>query len=408
MQDRSSSPRVVHIVNTTMMLGFFTGQAGFFRAHGFVLEAVSSPGEGLAEFGRREGIAVHAVKMGRTITPLRDMATVYGLWRLLRRVRPAIVHAHTPKGGLLGMAAAWLARSPVRIYHVHGLPLLTAGGVKRVLLRLSDRVTGRFAHRVLCVGPSVERAALDEGLFPREKVRVLARGTINGVDSAARFNPAVVGREAGLRVRTAWGIPAGARVLGFVGRAIRAKGLVELAAAWRVLREKYPDLRLIVVGPFEPHDPIPEGVRECLASDPRVHLVGWVTDPAAYYAAIDVLALPTYREGFPYTLLEAASMGLPVVATMVPGCTDAVEDDVTGKLVPPRDADALAGAVAAYLEDPSLRREHGRAARGRIVREFGQQEVWHALLEEYRELLATRLGAACAPDARVVPLYRDR
>jgi glycosyltransferase involved in cell wall biosynthesis len=392
-QNDSSGPRVVHVIMTPMMLGFFTGQAAFFQARGFVLEAVSSPGDGLVEFERREGIAVHTVAMSKRIEPLRDLVTLYHLWRLLRRLRPTIVHAHTPKGGVLGMAAAWLARVPVRIYHVHGLPRMTARGIRKVLYRWSDQVAFRLAHRVLCVSPSIRRAALGQGLFAPEKARVLARGTINGVDSAVRFNPALVGRDAGRRVRTTLGIPDDARVLGFVGRVLRSKGILELGEAWRQLRERYPDMHLMVVGPFQSHDPIPAEVEEGLAGDPRVHLVGWVEDTPAYYAAMDVLTLPSYCEGFPYAILEAAAMGLPLIATRVPGCVDAVVDGVTGMLVPARDACALAAAVAAYMEDAALRHRHGRAGRERVVSEFGQQEVWEALLGEYWELLATRLGA---------------
>jgi glycosyltransferase involved in cell wall biosynthesis len=387
MPNDPGSPRVVHITNAPMGLLFLTGQAGFFHAHGFVLEAVSSPGHGLAEFSRHEGIDVHAVEMSRRIAPVRDAVAVYRLWRLLRRLQPTIVHAHTPKGGVLGMSAAWLARVPVRVYHVHGLPRVAAGGTYRLLLRWSGRFTARLAHRVLCVSHSIRQAALDERLFPAQKGRVLARGTINGLDAAVRFNPALVGRNAGQQVRAALGIPAETRVLGFVGRVVVDKGVVELAGAWRELRAKYPDLHLLIVGPTQPEDPIPSEIDQALAHDPRVHQVGWVDDTPPCYAALDVLALPSYREGFPYALLEAAAMGLPVVATTVPGCVDAVVDGVTGTLVPPFDARALAGAVAAYLDDPSLRREHGDAGRERVVREFGQPEVWEALLAEYRELL---------------------
>jgi glycosyltransferase involved in cell wall biosynthesis len=403
MHDDPSSPLIVHITNAPMGLLFLTGQAGFFRTHGFELKAVSAPGRGLIEFGKCEGIAVHGVEMSRRIAPLQDLVSVYYLWRLLRWLRPTIVHAHTPKGGILGMTAAWLAGAPVRIYHLHSLPRVAAGGAYKVLLRWSGRITGRLAHRVICVSHSIRRAALDERLFPAEKARVLARGTINGVDSTVRFNPAVVGREAGLGVRAALGIPAQARVLGFVGRVVVDKGVVELAEAWRDLRERYSDMHLLVLGPLQPEDPIPAEVQDGLAGDPRVHLVGWMDDTPPYYAAMDLLALPSYREGFPYALLEAASMQLPVVATTVPGCVDAVVDGVTGALVRPFDARALAGAVAAYMDDPGLRQEHGRAGRERVDREFGQQAVWEALLAEYRELLDARPGTARRPVARAEP-----
>ncbi len=271
------------------------------------------------------------------------------------------------------MTASWLACTPVRIYYVLGLPITTAHGLKRFLLKWGDRVAGRFAHRVLCISHSLQRAALDERLFQATKIRVLAHGTMNGVDSAFWFNPEGLGHEAGPRMRAKLGIPIKAQVLGFVGRVVRDKGIVELVAAWRALRRRYPDMHLLVVGPFESEDPVPKAVKEELVNDPRTHLVGWVDDTRGYYATMNVLALPSYREGFPYVLLEAAAMAIPAVATQVPGCIDAVVDGVTGRLVPPYDARALTEAVAAYMDDPSLCRKHGSAAQS-----TGHTRLWPA------------------------------
>jgi glycosyltransferase involved in cell wall biosynthesis len=394
---------VVHIVNAPVMLGFFTGQTGFFRAHGFSLEAVSSPGHGLEEFSRREGVPVHVVTMSMGIKPLRDLVTVYRLWRLLLRLHPVIVHAHSPKGGVLGMTAAWLAGTPIRVYHLRALPRVAAGQTYKLLLQWAGRVTGRLAHRVLCVSQSIRQAALDQRLFPPEKARVLAHGAIGGLDSATRFNPKRVGRDTGRAVRATLRIPADARVLGFVGRVVRDKGVMELAEAWRDLRTRYTDTHLLVLGRIRSDDPIPADVEKILRNDPRVHLVDWADDTPPYYAAMDVLALPSYREGLGYVLLEGAAMELPVVATAVPGCVDAVVDGVTGTLVPPYDSRSLARAVAAYLDDPSLRQKHGRAGRERVVREFGQRQAREALLEEYRQLLAGRFGRTQITETPVEP-----
>jgi glycosyltransferase involved in cell wall biosynthesis len=160
-----------------------------------------------------------------------------------------------------------------------------------------------------------------------------------------------------------------------------------LAAAWRLLREEYPEAHLLIVGPFETRDPIPAEEVASLHADSRVHLTGvdWNTPPL--YSAMDVVALPTYREGFPNVPLEAAAMGLPVVATSVPGCIEAVHDGVTGLLIPPRDSAALAAALSSYLDDQDMRIEHGRAGRERVLQEFRQEELWEAILEEYRRLL---------------------
>ncbi len=381
---------VVHVTTVPQTLLFLTGQARHLRGRGFEVVAISSPGAELDRFRDGEGVACLAVPMERRITPLRDLVALARLVRRLRELRPEIVDAHTPKGGLLGMMAAALAGVPVRVYHLHGLPLVTATGLRRRILRATERVAASLATRVLCVSRSVVEVAAAEGLAPREKLAVLLGGSIGGVDATGRFRPA--SPEERRAARSAIGIPPEARVVGFVGRLVRDKGLVELTRAWTSLREELPDLRLLLVGPYEPQDPIPDDVASLLRADPRVHAVGLDWDVTKYFRAMDVVALPSYREGFPVVPLEAAAMGLPVVATRVPGSVDAVLDGVTGTLVPPRDERALAAALRPYLADPALRARDGAAARERVLRDFDPERIWTALCGEYEALLSGASG----------------
>lgn len=379
--------RLVHVTTVPDSLMFLHGQVGYLKARGVDVWALSSPGEMLDQFGADEGISVHGLEMPRRITPLRDLATTARLWRWLRKVRPEIVHAHTPKGGLLGMAGSWLARVPVRIYHMHGLPLMTATGMKRRLLRWAEMVSCLLAHQVFCVSASLRETAVAEGLCRPDKIAVLHHGSINGVAAETAFNPEGLRSAVRTATRGRYGIAIEDEVIGFVGRIVRDKGLIELAEAWQTLRAERPGLHLLVVGPFEPQDPLPEHVETLLRTDPRVHLTGATLDTPPLYAAMDVVVLPTYREGFPVVPMEAAAMELPVVATSVPGCVDSVRNGVTGILVPPYDAAALTEAIRGYLLDPALRHRHGRAGRERMLQEFRQEDVWEALYTEYKRLL---------------------
>lgn len=389
---RLAGVRLVHVTTVPMTLGFLAGQIRVLREAGVDVSVVSSPGEELRAFGDRLGVPAHGVPMPRRITPLADLRALRALVRVLREVRPDVVHAHTPKGGLLGMMAARLAGVPVRVYHMRGLPLEAAAGARRSLLWAAERTSCALAHRVICVSPSLREVALRERLCPPGRITVLAGGSGQGVDSGGRFDPARLEPGTRAAVRARLGIPPEAVVAGFVGRLVRDKGVGELWEAWTALRARRPELHLLVVGPFEEEDPVPDAVRRGLESDPRVHLVGmeWNTPP--YYAAMDLLVLPTYREGFPNVPLEAAAMGLPVVATRVPGCVDAVDDGRTGVLVPARDAGALDAAVDRYAGDPALRRRHGEAGRARVEADFRQEVIWEAVFAQYRALLDARGG----------------
>ena len=379
--------RLVHITTVPISLNFFHGQVGYMKLRGIEVHAVSSPGKELGAFGEREGVVVHAVGMPRCITPLRDLVALWRMFSVLRRIRPHLVHAHTPKGGLLGIIGAWLARVPVRFYHIHGMPFMSAASLKQWIMRWTEKISCRFAHQVLCVSRSVRDVAVAERICPPEKIRVLLSGSINGVDASGRYNPQSLGNGARQQVLEIHGIPRDALVVGFVGRVVRDKGVVELVEAWQILREEFPSLHLLIVGPFEPQDPVPPDVVRVLQRDARIHLTGEVHDMPPVYAAMDVVALPSYREGLGTILLEAAAMGLPVVATRIPGCVDAVVDGVTGTLVPPRDAGALAEASRNYLANPDLRHRHGSAGRERVLRDFRPEAIWDALYREYARLL---------------------
>jgi glycosyltransferase involved in cell wall biosynthesis len=391
------SIRVVHVATDPTSFSFLRGQARFMAERGVVLHGIASPGEYLRTFSAAENVPTDAVNMPRRITPLRDLVAVAQLVRRLRRLRPHIVHSHTPKGGLLGMIAAWLARTPVRIYHMRGLPMLSAQGRKRLLLRTTERLACALSHRVLCVSHSVRDIAIAEGLASASKLRVLAEGSGNGVDARGRFDPGQLPSEARARTREQLGIPLEAFVIGFIGRLVRDKGVVELAEAWQTVRELRPDAHLILVGPFEPQDPVPSEVRAALERDERVHLTGVVWDTPPLYSAMDVVALPTYREGFPNVVLEASAMERPVVATRVPGCIDAVVDGVTGRLVPPYAGEALAAALLDYAGTPGERDAHGRAGRARVLASFTPQVIWQELHREYSVLVRERLGVDAAP-----------
>ena len=230
-------PRLAHITTVPLSLeAFLSGPVSYMRQRGFEVYAISPPGPLLDAFAAREGIQAVGVEMSRSISPRQDLTTIIRLYHELRRIKPTIVHAYTPKGGLLGMIAAILARTPVRVYHIFGLPYLAASGRKRLLLRLMEFVSCLLAHRVLTANRSMRESAIRDHLCSAHKIQVLGGSGIDGVDAARHFNPALVSAQMRRRTREQWGIPEGAPVLGYVGRLVRDKGVTELVEAYKLLR----------------------------------------------------------------------------------------------------------------------------------------------------------------------------
>lgn len=377
---------VVHITTVPESLGFVAGQVDYLVERGWRVSVVSSPGLALDQFARQHGVDAHAVSISRAITPRADLKSLASLTDLLLDLSPDIVHAHTPKGGLLGMLAARAALVPVRIYHMRGLLTLTARGTRRLLFARAERTSCDLAHWVVCQSDSLRRVAIDQKLVKPRKAGLLARGG-NGVDAGGRFDPQNV---TGLDVRRELRIDDDARVIGFVGRIVKDKGIVELVDAWRAIKSQYANAHLLVVGPFEQRDAVPDWVERSLRDDDRVHLVGFVRDTPRYYEAMDFMVLPSHREGFPNAPMEGAAMGIPCIATDAVGCVDAVVDAVTGLIVPVGDAAALASAMRTYLDQPELCVEHGAAARARTLADFRPDEVNRAVESLYQRLLSER------------------
>jgi glycosyltransferase involved in cell wall biosynthesis len=378
--------KLVHITTVPISLNFFRGQIAYLKSRGFEVQAISSPGELLEQAAQREQIEVHAVPMSRGIDPTRDVVALVRLCRLLRALRPDIVHSHTPKAGLLGTIAARLMGVRVVMLSIFGLPQMTRTGFKRRLLDATTRLSCRLAHRIWCDGESMRDYLIQEKLCSADKVVVLGHGSSNGVNSSEVFSPERFSTSDRHELRARYGIPSDAPVLCFVGRIVADKGMHELAKAWRELRDRHPNLHLLLVGPFESQDPLLAEDETLFRSDERIHLAGMRDDVPLHLAASDILVNPSHREGFNVALLEGSAMGLPVVATRIPGCIDPVQEDITGTLVPPRDGLELSRAIESYLQNPALRRQHGDAGRARVVSCFQPQSIWEALEREYRRL----------------------
>jgi glycosyltransferase involved in cell wall biosynthesis len=399
-------PHLVFVVTSSCCLRFFSGQLEYLQSKGFDVSVISSAGPE-QEAAREEGAAVYTVLMEREIALLKDIASLWRLWRLFRRTRPDLVNAGTPKAGLLGTLAARLAGVPHVVYTLHGLRLETMLGLKRKLLTIAERVACRCAHRVRCVSPSLQARAIGLGLVRPDKTVVVGPGTCNGVE-VDRFRASLDARQKAGDLRRKLGIHQDAPVIGFVGRFTRDKGVPELYQAFISLREYRPNLRLLLVGDFEAGDPIAEDVRRAIEENPEVIRTGIVPDAAPYYHLMDMCVLPTYREGFPAVLLEAQAAGIPVITTPATGAIDSIQDGETGLLVPVGDASALARAIGSLLGDAAKRKEMGRRGQEWVTREFSREKVLAALARDYQSLILEKLGPGRSQVANGGSIERNR
>jgi lipopolysaccharide/colanic/teichoic acid biosynthesis glycosyltransferase/glycosyltransferase involved in cell wall biosynthesis len=384
--------KITFVVTAPESIGFFRGQLAYYVANGLDVEMVSAPGPQLVEV-RKQGATPRAIPMEREVCIGKDAISLWRLWRLFRRTRPDLVVSGTPKAGLLGTLAAQMARVQHVVYTSHGLRMETASGSKRRILWLTTWLSCHAADRVLCVSRSLMQRFIDLGLISPDRIRVVGPGTSNGVD-VERWHSTPAAEAEGRRTRAMLGIPETALLIGFVGRLVRDKGVMELYAAFSRLRSVHPNLRLLLVGDFEKGDPVPAELRQQLKTDHAVTITGFVPDTAPYYWAMDVLALPTYREGFPGVPLEAQAASVPVVTTAATGAIDAIVDGVTGIRVPAGDVGALTAALGRLLGDAALRMRMGESGSKWVQETFEQQAVWRSLLTEYRSILepAPRLG----------------
>jgi len=365
------------------------GQLAFLRESGFEVMVITSPGKELEAAGRSERIETLAVPMAREVSLGSDLKSLVRLYQVIRRLRPSVTNVGTPKAGLLAGIAAWLAKVPCRFYTLRGLRCETATGSRRLILLLAERIACLCAHKVICVSESLRQRAVALGIVQLHRTLILGSGSSNGVN-ASRYSQAPLGLNHASEMRQELKIPLEAEVVGFVGRLTRDKGIVELVKAFSRLCEASAVVWLLLVGDFEDGDQLPHDIRRTIETNPKIIRTGFVPEATVYYHLMDVLALPTYREGFPNAILEAHAAGKPVVATRATGVVDAVIDGVTGVLVPVGDATTLAQDLESLLMNKDSAAAMGSAGRERVWREFQQERIWGALAREYSQLLGAR------------------
>lgn len=315
------------------------------------------------------------VSMQRDPSPLKDFSSLINLRRTLKSIRPDLVTYATPKAALLGSLASWSLRTPKRVYQLWGLRLETSSGFGLQVLTIFEKLTSTFSSAILANSESLSREYERLGLNSNKPVDVVGFGSSHGVD-LERFSSQAelteIGKDLVQRVRQ----DSPQIILGFVGRIHKDKGVDTLSEAIEILASRNFQLKILIVGKDEGADSsLSDGIKDSVIK------VGYVTDPRPYYALMDVLILPSRREGFPNVVLEAASMCVPAVASNATGVVDSVLDEVTGLIFEVGDAESLANAIQKLILNPDLVAKFGLAARQRVEENFSQSDVWAKTLD---------------------------
>lgn len=375
--------KLIRITTVSFSLnGFLKGQLKYLNQYYKVIGVASDDGF-LQLVSEREGIRTINLPMERKIKIDKDIKSLIGVIKLIKKEQPYIVHANTPKASLLAMVASWICRVPVRIYTVTGLRFEGLTGMKREILKLMERITCYCASTVIPEGNGV-RKTLIQYKITSKPLKVIHNGNINGID-IDYFSPELFTRQANQQLRTKLNINDRDFVFIFVGRLVKDKGINELVSAFLNLRENR--CKLLLVGTFENTlDPLsPETLKE-IYNNERIIFVGYQNDVRPYFSIADALAFPSYREGFPNVVIQAGAMGLPSIVTDISGSNEIIIDGENGVIIPPKDKDSLQSAIRSFYYNRSEVDRMASNARQLIVDKYEQKAVWRALLKEYKRL----------------------
>lgn len=370
--------KIIRAVTVPLSLCFCRDVMIKMRAKGYHMVAVTSPGPELDSLRRDDGFHCVEVPMERHISPLSDLVSLLRMIRVLRKERPWVVHSMTPKAGLLCMVAAWLTRVPVRVHTFTGLVWPTATGLKRRVLMMTDRITCACATHVIPEGQGVLND-LKNGGITKKPMKVLGYGNVRGVDME-RFSPD----------RFSVKKDDGVFTFVFVGRIVGDKGINELVEAFVKLHDKHKNTRLVLVGNYEHNlDPVSDKTRKLIDTNDGIDACGhkYGDDLLQMYVDADCFVMPSYREGFPNTVLEAGAMGLPSIVTDINGSREIIENEKNGLIVPSKNADALYNAMERMLTDDAARKTMKDNARPMIASRFEKNFVQKCQIEFYERIL---------------------
>lgn len=380
--------KVIRITTVPISLGsLLKGQLKYISQYFDVIGISSSDNGTLKEVAKNEELSkVFPVKMTRKITPLTDLMALLKLYRIFKKEKPFIVHSHTPKAGTLSMIAAKLAGVPHRLHTIAGLPLVEVKGLKRMVLNSVERITYSCSTMIYPNSYGLVDIILENNFTKKTKLKILANGSSNGIDTS-RFNPELYNEYFKKDFRTKLNLVENDYVFIYVGRLVKDKGVNELIKAFGEIEDKHENVKLLVVGGQDGTlDPLNDSTLEIIKTNKNIISTGYVRDVRPYFSISDCMVFPSYREGFPNVVLQAAAMGLPCIVSNINGSNEVIEHKNNGFIIPVKDDKAIYSEMAYVLNHKEDALHMGLKSRSKIILKYEQQIVWGAILKEYNSL----------------------
>jgi glycosyltransferase involved in cell wall biosynthesis len=377
---------ILHVINSFFSVPYFIGgQFLHFKKMGHKLYLICPESEFLESYSNEMEFTYKNIEITRTYSPLKDLLAIIRISVFARKKGVDILVGHTPKGAFLAMIAGWIAGIPERIYFRHGLVYETASGLNRKLLKIAEKITSYCSTRIICVSPSLALLSLKDKLNPESKQFLLGKGTCGGIDTHYKFNPYCIDNEKVSELRNKYNIKAEDIVIGFCGRLVQDKGIAELIKSHDRLRSQLPGKRivLLLVGVFEERDKLPQDIIEKISTDSDIVHTGFVfRDIQYFYSLMDIYILPSYREGFGMSVIEASAMEIPVLTTRATGCVDSIIENHTGRYIDIT-PNAITEGVMDYINNPDLALLHGKNGRLFVQENFDNLLIWRYLEQFY-------------------------
>ena len=380
-----NKPKLIRVTTVSKSLRrLLKGQLNYMNCNGFNVIAIANPDEFMSEVEKFENVPTYKVEMFRGINILQDVKSIWKLYKIFRKEKPDIVHTHTPKAGFVGVLAAYFARVPIRFHTVAGLPLMESKGIKREILNFVEKLNYRLATKVYPNSENLKKFIIEEKFASSNKLKVIGHGSSNGIDTS-EFDPKIISNQKKEKIRENLSLSKNDFVFLYVGRLMKDKGVNELIQAFFEFSKYHKDVRLILAGDNDNNtNPLLPQTLKVINNHHQIHHVGYVNNIVDYFALADVFVFPSYREGFPNVILQAAAMQLNAIVTDINGSNEIIKDKKNGFIVPLKNAKKIEEKMLWCYENKETSQKMGLKSRQIIIDKFERRALWKLIKNEYQ------------------------